>query len=126
MSAAARRVLAPLAVVTVAAFVFGLLLVLVRLRWAPLEAADHGAAARLNSLVAGHPVVGNAIQAGTRAGRGGVLWTLIGLAVVTLAIRRRWRLAIYLLVTGAGALTLDPVLKALVGRMRPVCAPPHD
>ena len=51
-----------------------------------------------------------------------MLWTLVGMAVVVLAIRRRWRLAIYLLVTGAGALTLDPVLKALVGRLRPVVA----
>src|ERR1700759_4441425 len=124
MSAAARRVLAPLAVVTVAAFVFGLLLVLVRLRWAPLESADHGAAARLNSLVAGPPVVVSAIKAVTWLGSGGVLWTLVGLAVVMLAIRRRWRLAIYLLVTGAGALTLDPILKALVGRLRPVVAHP--
>ena len=48
MSAAARRTLAPLAVVTAAAFVFALLLVLVRLQWAPLESADHGA---LGSIV---------------------------------------------------------------------------
>ena len=107
MSAAARRTLAPLAVVTVAAFIFGLLLVLVRLRWAPLESADHGAAARLNSLVAGHPVVVSTIKAVTWLGSGGVLWTLIGLAVVPLAIRRRLRLAIYLLLTGAPAAWRD-------------------
>ena len=124
MSAVARRALAPLAVVTAAAFVFALLLVLVRLRWAPLEAADHDAAARLNGLVAGHPAVVSAVKAVTWLGSSGVLWTLIGLAVVVLAIRRRWRLAIYLLVTGAGALTLDPVLKVLVGRLRPVVAHP--
>jgi hypothetical protein len=124
MSAAARRVLAPLVVVTVAAFVFGLLLVLVRLQWAPLESADHGAAARLNSLVAGHAAVVSVIKAVTWLGSSGVLWTLIGLAAVVLAIRRRWRLAIYLLVTAAGALTLDPILKALVGRLRPVVARP--
>jgi undecaprenyl-diphosphatase len=41
-----------------------------------------------------------------------------------LAIRRRWRLASYLLITGAGALVLDPVLKTLVGRLRPVVAHP--
>ena len=41
-----------------------------------------------------------------------------------LAIRGRWRLAIYLLVAGAGALVLDPVLKSLVGRLRPVVAHP--
>ena len=124
MSAAARRTLAPLAVVTVAAFVFALLLVLVRLRWAPLESADHSAAAWLNSLVAGHAVVVSVVKAVTWLGSSGVLWTLIGLAVVMLAIRRRWRLAIYLLVTGAGELTLDPVLKDLVGRLRPVVAHP--
>ena len=99
MSAAARRTLAPLAVVTAAAFVFALLLVLVRLQWAPLESADHGAAARLNSLVAGHAVAIGIVKAVTWLGSSGVLWTLIGLAVVVLAIRRRWRLAIYLLVT---------------------------
>jgi undecaprenyl-diphosphatase len=124
MSANTRRALAPLAAVSVAAFVFALLLVLVRLQWAPLESADHGAAARLNSLVAGHAMVVSIIKAVTWLGSGGVLWTLVGLAVVALAIRRRWRLAIYLLVTGAGELTLNPVLKALVGRLRPVVAHP--
>ena len=124
MSAAARRTLAPLAVVTAAAFAFVLLLVLVRLQWAPLESADHGAAARLNSLVAGHAAVVSIVKAVTWLGSGGVLWALIGMAVVVLAIRRRWWLAIYLLVTGAGVLTLDPILKALVGRLRPVVAHP--
>ena len=124
MPAAARRSLAPLAVVTAAAFLFALLLVLVRLQWAPLESADHSAAARLNSLIAGHAAVVSSVKAVTWLGSGGVLWTLIGMAVVVLAIRRRWRLAIYLLVTGAGELTLDPVLKALVGRLRPVVAHP--
>jgi undecaprenyl-diphosphatase len=124
MSAVAKRSLAPLAVVTSAAFVFALLLVLVRLQWAPLESADHGAAARLNSLVAGHAAVVSVVKSVTWLGSSGVLWTLTGMAVVVLAIRHRWWLAIYLLVTGAGALTLDPVLKALIGRLRPVVAHP--
>jgi undecaprenyl-diphosphatase len=124
MSAAARRTVIPLAVVTAAAFVFAVLLVLVRLRWAPLESADHSAAARLNSLVAGQAAVVSVVKAVTWLGSSGVLWTLIAIAVAGLAIRRRWRLAVYLLVTGAGALTLDPVLKALVGRLRPVVAHP--
>jgi undecaprenyl-diphosphatase len=124
MSAVARRSLAPLAGFTAAALVFAVLLVLVRVQWAPLESADHGAAARLNSLVAGHAAVVSIVKSVTWLGSSGVLWTLIGLAVVALAIRRRWRLALYLLVTGAGVLTLDPVLKALVGRLRPVVAHP--
>jgi undecaprenyl-diphosphatase len=121
---ATRRTLVPLVIVTAAALAFTLLLVLVRLRWAPLESADHGAASGLNSLIAGHPLAVSIVKAVTWLGSGGVLWTLIGSAVVVLAIRRQWRLALYLLVTGGGELVLDPVLKALVGRLRPVVAHP--
>jgi undecaprenyl-diphosphatase len=121
---ASRRALVPLAIVSAAAALFALLLLLVRLQWAPMETADHDAAAWLNSLVAGHPVVVSVIKAVTWLGSGGVLWTLIGAAAVVLAVRRQWRLTAYLLVTGAGALVLDPVLKALVGRLRPVVAHP--
>ena len=124
VGAATRRTLAPLAIVTAAALVFTLLLLLVRLQWAPLESVDHHAATWLNSLVAGHPAAVRVVKAVTWLGSGGVLWTLTGAAAVVLALRHRWRLAIYLLVAGAGALTLDPVLKALVGRLRPVVAHP--
>ncbi len=119
-----RRTLAPLAAVTASAFLFAVLLLLVRLRWAPLESVDHHTATGLNSLVAAHPVVVSIVKAVTWLGSGGVLWTLTGAAVVVLAIRRRWRLAAYLLVVGAGELVLDPVLKALVGRLRPVVGHP--
>src|SRR6202046_1023024 len=122
--AATRRALAPLAIVTVAAFLFAFLLILVRLQWAPLESADHRAAAGLNGLVAGHAAVVSVVKSITWLGSSGVLWAVTGTAAVVLAIRRRWRLAIYLLVAGAGALTLDPVVKALVGRLRPVVVHP--
>ncbi len=118
------RGLAPLAAVTIAAAVFAVLLVLVRLRWAPLESVDHGAAARINSLVAGNSALIAVVKAVTWLGSDGVLWTVVGVAAVILAIRKRWRLAVYLLVTAAGALVLDPVLKSLVGRLRPVVAHP--
>lgn len=121
---AARRTLAPLAVVTAAAVLFALLLLLVRLRWAPLESADHGAATWLNSLISGHPAVVSIVKAITWLGSGGVLWVVTGAAAAMLALRRQWRLTAYLLVTGAGELVLDPVLKALVGRLRPVVAHP--
>src|SRR5580704_7585516 len=124
VQAITRRTLAPLAIVTAAAFLFAILLLLVRLRWAPLESADHGAATWLNGLVAAHTVVVSIVKAVTWLGSGGVLWTLTGAAAVVLAIRRRWRLAAYLLVAGGGELVLDPVLKALVGRLRPVVAHP--
>ena len=119
-----RRSLAPLVIVTVAALVFAILLVLVRLQWAPLESADHGAAADINGLIAGNATLVAVVKAVTWLGSGGVLWTVIGAATVILALRRQWRLAAYLLVTGAGALVLDPILKSLVGRLRPVVAHP--
>src|SRR5579863_2112437 len=120
----AHRGFAPLATVTIAAAVFTVLLILVRLRWAPLESVDHGAAARINDLVAGNSTLITVVKAVTWLGSDGVLWAVVGVAALVLAIRRRWRLAVYLLVTAAGALVLDPVLKSLVGRLRPVVAHP--
>jgi undecaprenyl-diphosphatase len=119
-----RRSLAPLAAVTAAALIFAVLLVLVRLRWPPLESADHGAAAGINGLISGNAALIAVVKAVTWLGSDGVLWTVVGAAAVVLALRRQWRLAVYLLVTGAGALILDPVLKSLVGRLRPVVAHP--
>jgi undecaprenyl-diphosphatase len=110
--------------VTLAAAAFTILLLLVRLQWPPLESADHSAAASLNSLIAGHAAIVAVVKAVTWLGSDGVLWTVIAATTIVLAIRRRWRLAAYLLVTGAGALVLDPVLKSLVGRLRPVVAHP--
>jgi undecaprenyl-diphosphatase len=119
-----RHTLAPLIAVTAAAAVFAVLLILVRLRWAPLESADRSAAASINSLIAGNAPLVAAVKAVTWLGSDGVLWTVIGAAAIVLALRRRWRLAAYLLIAGAGALVLDPVLKSLVGRLRPVVAHP--
>jgi undecaprenyl-diphosphatase len=119
-----RRRLAALATVPVAALLFAILLILVRLRWAPLESVDHGAASRTNRLVAGdHPVV-TVVKAVTWLGSDVALVAVIAAAVVYLVIRKRWRLAVYLLAAGAGALVLNPVLKTLVGRLRPVVAHP--
>src|ERR1700751_2959081 len=122
--AAARRTLAPLAIVTAAALLFTLLLVLVRLQWAPLESAHLDTATWLNSLIAGDSMAVTIVKTVTWLGSDGGLWTLIGAVAVVLAIRRRWRLTLYLLLTGAGAVVLDPELKALVGRLRPVVAHP--
>jgi undecaprenyl-diphosphatase len=119
-----RRSLTPLTAVITAAVVFTILLVLVRLQWRPLESADHGAAVSVNSLIAGHALLVTVVKAVTWLGSDGVLWTVIAASAIILAFRRRWRLAVYLIVTGAGALVLDPILKSLVGRLRPVVAHP--
>ncbi len=119
-----RRSLTPLLAVTAAALVFTILLILVRLQWRPLESVDHSAATRINALIAGHPALVSVVKAVTWLGSDGVLWTIIGISAAFLAFRRRWRLVAYLLVTGAGALVMDPILKDLVGRLRPVVAHP--
>jgi undecaprenyl-diphosphatase len=119
-----RRTLVPLVAVTVAALVFTVLLVLVRFQWPPLESVDHGAAQDINRLIAGDHTLVAMVKLVTLLGSTAVLSAVIGLAAVGVAIRKRWRLAIYLLVTGAGALVLNPVVKSLVGRLRPVVAHP--
>ncbi len=118
------RRLTPLLTVTGAALVFTILLLLVRLQWRPLESVDHGAATRINGLVSGHPALVSVVKAVTWLGSDGVLWTVIGVSAAFLAARRRWRLVFYLLVTAAGALVMDPILKSLVGLLRPVVAHP--
>jgi undecaprenyl-diphosphatase len=119
-----RRSLALLIALPLAALVFAVLLILVRLRWPPLESADHGAAAGINGLIAGDAPLVTAVKAVTWLGSDGVLWTVVLAGALILAIRKQWRLAAYLLLTGAGAIVLDPILKSLVGRLRPVVAHP--
>jgi len=89
-----RGGLAPLATVTAAALTFAVLLVLVRLRWPPLESADHRAAAGINGLIAGNATLVTVVKAVTWLGSDGVLWTVVGAAAVVLALRRQWRLAV--------------------------------
>ena len=99
---------------------FGLLLLLVRWRWAPLQRIDRGVADGLNGLVAPHPPVVTALRAVADLGGRPIMMWLVTVAVVLLLIRRRTRLAVYLVVAGLGALLLDPSLKTLVGRLRPM------
>lgn len=116
----AERSLAGLLAVAGAGVGFGVLLMLVRFRWSPLYHADHETAEWFNNLVAPHGPLVTVLQAITDLGGRPVLIWLVTIAVVGLLIRRQSRLAVYLIVTGAGGLILDPSLKALVGRLRPV------
>lgn len=118
------RSLTPLTTVTAAALVFTILLVLVRLRWHPLESVDHSAAARIDNLVAGQHMAVTVVTVITMLGSTVVLAAVIAGGALLLALRRQWRLAMYLVVTGVGALVLDPVIKSLVGRLRPALAHP--
>src|SRR5882757_6074973 len=103
---------------------FGALLLLVRYHWTPLLHLDQSIANGLNSRVSPHPAAVTVLTAISTAGGRGFLIPLVAIAIVLLLIRRRPRLALYLAVTGIGALVLDPSLKTLVGRVRPVVADP--
>ncbi|HEY2950200.1 MAG TPA: phosphatase PAP2 family protein [Micromonosporaceae bacterium] len=99
---------------------FGLLLMLVRFGWKPLYRADHGVADWLNGIVSAHHPLVTVLQALTAlGGRPITIWLMV-VVVVGLLIRGQRRLAAYLIVTGVGALMLDPSLKLIVGRLRPV------
>ena len=120
---AERSVLGLVAIVA-AGLGFGTLLLLVRYRWQPLLGLDQSVASGLNRVVAAHPFAVQVCVTISKAGGRGFLIPMVVLVIVALLIRRRPRLAIYLAVTGIGALVLDPSLKTLVGRVRPVVADP--
>ncbi|AGZ44789.1 phosphatase PAP2 family protein [Actinoplanes friuliensis] len=115
-----ERSLLGLLVVVAVGLGFGLLLLLVRFRWSPLQGLDRSVADGLNGLVAPHEPLVKVLESISQLGGRPVMIWLVAVAVVLLLIRRRTRLAVYLVITGVGALLLDPSLKTLVGRLRPV------
>ena len=114
-----RRSALGLLALVVGAAPFLVLLLLVRRRWALLRDADDGVADGLNRLVAPHPTVVDALEALTELG--GVLGAayVLTLTAAFLLVRRRRRLAAYVVTTGLGLLVLVPLTKVLVGRDRP-------
>ncbi|MEV4532585.1 phosphatase PAP2 family protein [Asanoa sp. NPDC049518] len=113
------RSLVGLGAVVVAGIAFGVLLALVRFRFGPLYDLDHGVAESVNGYVADHEGLLNVIRFVTDLGGGLKVW-VVTLAVAVLLIRRRARLAVFVIVSGLGALALEPTIKLLVGRLRPV------
>ncbi|WP_307868141.1 phosphatase PAP2 family protein [Micromonospora sp. C95] len=103
---------------------FGLLVLLVRLHLEPVTNVDRGVARELNEVVSPRPYLVNALNGTTRLGGRTVMLWLVGVAALLLLVRRRVRLAVYLLATTVGALLLDPSVKSLVGRLRPVVEAP--
>ncbi|AEV87674.1 phosphoesterase [Actinoplanes sp. SE50] len=120
---AERSVLGLIAVIVVG-LGFASLLLLVRFHWTPLQSLDHAVADGLNHQVAGSDVTVKILQQISSFGGRVFMISLVTVVVVMLLIRRQRRLALYLVVTGAGALILDPSLKTLVGRVRPVVESP--
>ncbi|MFI6012579.1 phosphatase PAP2 family protein [Streptomyces sp. NPDC051243] len=103
---------------------FVLLLFLVRGNWGRLRQGDQAVADGLNDAVAGHDVMVSALRVVTHLGGSPMLAWLMTVGVVWLLVRRQMRAAFYAAVTAVGAWILVSVVKALVGRLRPVVDEP--
>ena len=104
--------------------VFALLALLVRVHFGPMFHLDQDVAVGLNHAVAGHPLVVKILDTITQLGARTQLIAFVLVAVVGLLIRRQPRLALYLVVTGIGEVVLDPALKLIIGRIRPIVPDP--
>jgi undecaprenyl-diphosphatase len=120
----ARRSLTGLVAIVAAGCGFGVLLLLVRWGWPPLASFDRNVVDTVNHAVAGQRAAVTVLTAITNLGGRAVLFWLITVSAATMLIRRNYQLTAYLVVTGLGALALDPAIKLLVGRLRPMVPTP--
>jgi len=103
---------------------FGLLLLLVADHWQPLRRLDHDVAAQLNTDAFGHPTYVTVLTAISTVGHPAVFEAIAVAVAVWLGIRRRPRLAGWLVVTVFGGGLLSSTVKTAVGRKRPLLAHP--
>lgn len=103
---------------------FSLLLLLVADHWQPLRQLDHDLAAQLNNDAFGHPSYVTVLKAISTVGHPAVFQVIAVAVAFWLGIRRRPRLAAWLVVTVFGGGLLSSTVKAAVGRKRPLLAHP--
>jgi undecaprenyl-diphosphatase len=109
----------------VAVVVGALLLALaVQLAAGPLLRVDERIAGGLNTVVAPRPWLVTVLEVLTAPGAALTAWTVLTTLTAVLLIRRRYRLAVYVAVTGLGTAVLSPLLKQLVDRLRPMVDTP--
>ena len=103
---------------------FLLLLLLVTDKWGPLAAADQGARDGLHVFALGQPWFVGAMRTFSDSGSS-LAWQIVTVAVaVVLLVRRRWRLAAFVVVTIAGSSLVNSAVKATVNRDRPAVDQP--
>ena len=103
---------------------FLLLLLLVTDKWGPLAAADQGARDGLHAFALGQPWFVAVMRAFSDSGSS-LAWQIVTVVTaLVLLVRRRWRLAGFVVVTIAASSLLNTAVKATVNRSRPVVAQP--
>ena len=100
---------------------FGLLLLLVADHWQPLRRLDHDLAAQLSIRA---PTYVTVLKAISTVGHPAVFQAIAVAVAVWLGVRRRPRLAAWLVVTVFGGGLLSSTVKTAVGRKRPLLAHP--
>ncbi|MFD4440410.1 phosphatase PAP2 family protein [Nocardia sp. NPDC058519] len=103
---------------------FGVLTALVRTRWEPMQTADQTVTDHLVAVVADNKALQNIVTGITELGATSTLVVVLTVATIWLLLRRLPRLAVYVVLTAAGGLILNPVVKELVARLRPVVDEP--
>src|SRR5215210_970477 len=119
----ARAGLAALALVLVAV-PFGLLLFLVEDKWPPLLDVDDDARDALHGFAVAHAGFVTAMRTLSTVGSALVYVPLFALVAGWLVWRRRPRLAVFVVVTVAGSVLLNAIVKLVVHRARPVLPDP--
>src|SRR5215210_69942 len=119
----ARAGLAALALVLVAV-PFGLLLFLVEDKWPPLLDVDDDARDALHGFAVAHAGFVTAMRTLSTVGSALVYVPLFALVAGWLVWRRRPRLALFVVVTVAGSVLLNAIVKLVVHRARPVLPDP--
>ena len=103
---------------------FLLLLLLVTDKWGPLAAADQGARDGLHVFALGSPWFVGAMRTFSDSGSS-LAWQIVTVVVaLVLLVRRRWRLAAFVVVTIAGSSLVNSAVKATVNRDRPAVDQP--
>ena len=103
---------------------FLLLLLLVTDKWAPLAAADQGARDDLHVFALGQPWFVGAMRTFSDSGSS-LAWQIVTVVIaVLLLLRRRWKLAAFVVVTIAGSSLLNSAVKSMVNRDRPLVDQP--
>jgi membrane-associated phospholipid phosphatase len=118
-----RALFAALALVLLAV-PFALTLLLIEDKWAPLLQADSGARDTLHRFAVTHAGFVTTMQLISASGSALAWEVVLAAVVIWLLWRRLPRLALFVVITGAGSSLLNTVVKSSVHRLRPVLTDP--